>query len=268
MDGATRPLACAGVYRRHVKASLARIWENVFDWEHLPSLHSRDFAACALLARGPWGWRVRLVNQPGDETKAQILELQVDRSARTYRVTTVDGPGAGSEIRVQLTPTGAHETDVCVEFLVAETAPERLEAIGRRYVAVYERLWDEDEAMMIARERALARSRRARGAVARSLRLGPEADVRRRLPMTVTHGGARYRIVEVDGELLVHAATCPHWLAPLDEAPVVDGVVRCPWHGYAFDVRSGACVSGQAVALGRAPLLSTIDGELFLVAAT
>lgn len=48
----------------------------------------------------------------------------------------------------------------------------------------------------------------------------------------VTFAGARFRIVELDGALVANAATCPHWSGPLDEAPVLDGCVRCPWHGY------------------------------------
>ena len=34
--------------------------------------------------------------------------------------------------------------------------PERLVALGQAYAAVYDRLWDEDEAMMRERERARA----------------------------------------------------------------------------------------------------------------
>lgn len=257
-------LARAGVYRRHVNASLARIWENVFDWEHLPSLHARDFAACTLIDGGDWGWRVRLVNQPGDETKAQILELQADRAGDRYCVTTLEGPGGGSEIRVQLSPTAPHETDVTVEFHVAEASPARLDLIGQRYVEVYTRLWDEDEAMMIARERALAQRRDAKRALATPLVLGPETEVRVRLPLLIEFGGAPFRIVDLDGALVAHATTCPHWLGPLDEAAVVDGVVRCPWHGYDFDVRSGACVSGQALRLAAAPKVVIADGIVSL----
>ncbi len=266
MDVRSPPLARAGVYRRHVKASLARIWENVFDWEHLPSLHARDFAACTLIESGAWGWRVRLVNQPGDETKAQILELHADRRAHRYCVTTLEGPGAGSEIRVQLAPTAPRETDVTVEFHVHEAAPARLDAIGRRYVEVYERLWDEDEAMMIARERALARRRKARGATATPVRLGGVDDVRARLPVMAVFGGQRFRIVEIDGDMVAHAVTCPHWLGPLEDAPVVAGAVTCPWHGYAFDVRTGACVSGQALRLAPAPQVVVEDGVVVLAA--
>ena len=36
--------------------------------------------------------------------------------------------------------------------------------------------------------------------------------------------------------------------APLDEMSMDRGTVRCPWHGYVFDVRTGECVSGEVTA--------------------
>ena len=269
MDGEVSVLSQAGVYRRQVKASLARIWENVFDWEHLPSLHARDFAACALIDRGSWGWRIRLVNQPGDAS-AQVLEMRADRAAHRYVVTTLEGPGASSEIRVQLTARAPRDTGVEVTFHVPEHRPERLARIGARYVEAYERLWDEDEVMMRERERALARLRRARSATvtasATPQRLGPIGEVRARLPLMTHFAGRRFRIVDVDGDLVVHAATCPHWLGPLDKAPVIAGCVTCPWHGYGFNVRTGESADGRGYHLATPPRLVIEAGVVTLLA--
>ena len=55
----------------------------------------------------------------------------------------------------------------------------------------------------------------------------------------------RFRIIELDGNLVAHATVCPHTLGPLGTATVTDGVIECPWHGYRFDVVTGKCVSGQ-----------------------
>ena len=264
----TPPLTRAGVYRREVKASLARIWENVFDWEHLPSLHANDFAACTLIDRGRWGWRIRLVNQPGDEAKAQILGLHVDRPRNSYCVTTLEGPGAGSEIRVQLTPRALRETGVEVEFHVHETRPNRLALIGDRYVEVYRRLWDEDEAMMIERERAHGRLKRRSMSSNAPRKLGAVASVRAKLPLVVSFGGERFRLVDLDGAIIAHAATCPHWLGPLDESPLTGNcIVRCPWHGYAFDVRTGESADGRGLKLATPPRVVIADGVVSLEAA-
>lgn len=251
-------LHLAATYRREVAASLARIWENVFDWEHLAHLHDGSFAACDLLARGARGWRVRLTSVGG---RPQVIELSADQRAGRYVSTTIEGTGAGTEIRVALFPRGEHRTDVVVEFHLPEADPARLFAFGAAYQAAYARLWDEDEAMMQARERMLAR-RDAPALDAGAVELGSVAEVFACAPFVFAWGGVSFRLVELDGALMAHAAVCPHWLGPLDDAPVVDGAVRCPWHGYRFDVATGACLSHRSAPLARAPVVRVEDGRV------
>lgn len=254
----------AGTYRREVAASLTRVWENVFDWEHLPDLHSDSFAAIELLEERPDGWRVRLTNQPVGKVVPQVLELVADREAGCYVIATIEGPGAGSQVSTHLAALAPHRTSVEVEFRVLEQRPERLAAIGDRYAQIYARLWDEDEAMMTAREAALVR--RVRPEVAQApLDLGAVETLRARLPLTVDFGARRFRLIELEGAIVIHGAVCPHWLAPLDDAPVVDGVVRCPWHGYRFDARTGCSVDGRDLSLGESPRLEVRDGRASLV---
>lgn len=260
---ATPRLRLAGAYHRVVAGALGRVWENVFDWEHLPALHAADFRAVELLDRGRWGWRVRLVNQPGGEARTQILELRADRAAGAYCATTLSGPGAGTEIRTRLKPLARSRTAVTVEFHVPEHRPERLARIGERYVEIYQRLWAQDEAMIVERERA-TRARPRRRAFALPKSLGPVAAVRARLPLVVSFGGERFRIVDLDGDLVAHAAVCPHWLGPLDATPVVEGCIRCPWHGYAFEVRTGRSADGRGLALAPAPKVVVRDGKVLL----
>lgn len=266
-------LALAATYRRDVAASLRRVWENVHDWEHLPWLHASTFASVEPLAPGPRGWRVKLVAQPGDPARAQVIELDADHERHRYRVVTREGPGRGSEIRVRLVPRSTNETGVVVEFHVPPAPPAKLARIGARYVELYRRLWDEDEAMMRARETACARVAARTtaagdgGHAAPTLDLGTVAEVRARLPLLVEVAATRFRVLDVDGEILAHATTCPHWLGPLDAAPVRDGCVTCPWHGYRFDVRSGASADGRALALAPAPRVTIADGRVLVTAA-
>jgi nitrite reductase/ring-hydroxylating ferredoxin subunit len=255
---AAHPVQLAGAYHRRVHASLRRIWENVHDWEHLAHLHDGSFAACDLIERGPWGWRARLKPARGGE---QVIELRAEPERNRYTSTTLEGPGTGTEIRVALRPVAEHLTDVEVEFHLPEPDSTRLRALGDAYAAVYATLWDEDEAMMRERERALALPRPSRGPH-ESLDLGPEADVRAVLPLTFDYAGRPFRLVELDGALVAHATLCPHWLGPLGDAPVEDGQVRCPWHGYRFDVRSGACTHGGAYRLQPPPAIAVIDGRV------
>ncbi|MBM4244285.1 MAG: Rieske 2Fe-2S domain-containing protein [Deltaproteobacteria bacterium] len=264
-ESVAAPLALAATYRREVAASLARVWENVHDWEHLPWLHATSFAAAEPLARGPRGWRVRLIAQPGDPASAQVIELDADEPGHRYRVVTREGPGRGSEIRVQLEPRAAHVTGVEVEFHVPAVPPAKLARLGASYVELYRRLWDEDEEMMIARERACALvSTEAVPHEDRRLDLGPVAAVRARVPFLVELGGRPFRVLELDGDLVAHAATCPHRLGPLGQAPVRDGCVTCPWHGYRFDVRTGASADGRRLRLATAPQVSLEGGRVVL----
>ena len=256
---ASPELHFAGVYRRRVHASLARIWENVFDWEHLPALHAHSFD------------QVRLVSYAGDEQVVEIdnagghrtvIHTVGDRGGHRYRVHTTEGKGTGSEVRVQLTPREPHLTDIEVQYHVPEHRPERLERIGAAFVPFYARLWDEDEAMMRDRERRL-NARRGRP-VAEPVNLGPVEAVEAALPLTAEVGGEPFRVLRDGGELIAHAAVCPHWLGPLDATPVEAGVVRCPWHGWRFDVRTGAEVDGRPCRLPAPPKVSVEAGEVWL----
>jgi hypothetical protein len=201
-------LHLAGTYRRRVNASLERIWENVFDWEHLAHLHDGSFSDCVLVDSGLWGWSVDLTTLGGTP---QRIDLRADREAGRYVSTTIEGSTKGTEIRVVLEPLGTNLVDVTVEFHLPETRPDRLEALGEAYCAAYAKLWDEDEVMMQARERALAR-RTTPDRTAPALDLGAEQAVRAMLPMPFEFGGAMFRLIELEGSLVAHSAVCPHWL--------------------------------------------------------
>jgi nitrite reductase/ring-hydroxylating ferredoxin subunit len=56
-------------------------------------------------------------------------------------------------------------------------------------------------------------------------------------------------VVELDGVRVRHATVCPHLGGPLDATPVAGGCVRCPWHGYRFDLRTGRNLDGRALRL-------------------
>ena len=204
--GSPISLQLAGTYRRHVHAFLERIWENVFDWEHLAHLHNERFRACRLIERGPWGWRVELTPHGA---VSQTIELQANRANNRYVSTTVEGAGEGTEIRVSLTPVAEHLVDVLVEFLVPETRPDRLAALGAAYTAAYARLWEEDEAMMQARENALSRRNRPDRSSG-SLDLGDERAVHANLPLQFELGGMTYRLLAIEGSLVAHSGLCPH----------------------------------------------------------
>ncbi len=257
------PHAPAAVYRRRVAASEARVWENVRDWEHLPWLHRTSFRSIELLDAGDWGWRAEIGLPSQDSIR---LELCIEPDAPRYVSRTLAGPGAGTEIWTRVTPHAPDATDVEVEFHLPHLEPAAAEAVGKALVTLYTRLWDEDEAMMVHRTAALAARGTDSAEAPEAVELGSLDALRERLPLCTAWRGRRVRVLELDGELLAHDARCPHWLGPLDDAAVEDGRLVCPWHGYAFDVRTGRSADGRRLRLAPAPRVEVRDGHVRLVA--
>jgi nitrite reductase/ring-hydroxylating ferredoxin subunit len=247
-------LALAATYTREVRAGIDRIWENVLDWEHLPALHEIYFTRAALIEIGDRGWRVELTRAPGTADRRLLLELQIDREKARYCVRVLAGEGTGTEIWTLLEPLGPHRTAIEVRFFVPEHRPERLTALGEKYRASYARLWDQDEAMMMRREALSARPTARSAGSGKPMSLGPLSELRPRLPLLVEFDGEPFRILELaDGALVAHSTICPHWLGPLEEAVPENGILRCPWHGHLFDLRTGASADGCGYRLAPAP---------------
>lgn len=237
-------LTSVAVYQREVRASLDRIWENVLDWEHLPWLHRESFRSVGRVQVGPWGWRARVGLWPDGEID---LELAVEREHGRYVARTLEGPGAGTEIWTQLSSVSAASTEVEVAFHVPAVAPEQALAVGRAFVSLYTKLWDQDESM-IARRAALLAHPHPAGEHA----LGPLARLRGRLPLDLELGGRPVRVLELDGEVVAYFSTCPHRLGPL-RADGEPALLRCPWHGYAFDLRRRASCDGRSLRMKPGP---------------
>ncbi|MGD8418408.1 MAG: Rieske (2Fe-2S) protein [Pseudomonadales bacterium] len=248
-----------GTYRRVLPVSLQRMYENALDWEHLPHVHRSSFSAIECLAAGPWGWRARTLNA---RDEASVIELRLDRACRRWITRTLSGRNAGAEIWTHAFPIGDARVDIVVDFFVPGVAAEAREKVGGAFAGLYEQLYDEDVAMMVERQRRLdqrlARAHDAPSEVA----LGPRETLE--LPMDVTVGGRSFVLCEVDGSLVVFPALCPHQLGPLARAPVIDGVVTCPWHGYRFDVRTGDCLTGQTCRLADRPTVQVRDGRVVI----
>jgi hypothetical protein len=211
MSGNPMSQTPVAVYERIIQASLERIWENVLDWEHLPWLHAETFGHVRFLGNTAAGYRAETSLCGARGREAFVLDVAIDRDRRLYHSRTVEGAGAGTDVLTRLAPLAPHRTRVHVEFLVPGVEPSHAARLGPRLVAMYTRLWDQDEAMMTRRQALLD------GTLA-----------------------ASSREVEVDGARCRFSTVCAHLGGPLDEAPVgADGVVTCPWHGHRFDVRTG-----------------------------
>jgi nitrite reductase (NADH) small subunit len=54
--------------------------------------------------------------------------------------------------------------------------------------------------------------------------------------------GGRLCVARVGGEIAVLDNVCPHHEGPLGQGMVENGRVVCPYHGWAFDVKTGAAL--------------------------
>jgi nitrite reductase (NADH) small subunit len=72
----------------------------------------------------------------------------------------------------------------------------------------------------------------------------------------IKHGGRSYAVFDVDGELEVTDAACPHYGGPLARGLVRDGVVTCPWHLYSFELRTGECRTSAFYRLRKYPVVT------------
>jgi uncharacterized membrane protein len=148
----SKSLILVATYRRTVRASLERIWENVRDWEHLPWLHRSSFSSIHLLDQTPDSWRARITMPPANTPREAGIELQLDQANLRYWSRTLAGQGAGGEILTCLKPLDERTTDIVVEFRVPGVKAEQVEAVGAAYLRLYTRLWNEDERMMMRRQ--------------------------------------------------------------------------------------------------------------------
>jgi predicted Rdx family selenoprotein len=165
-------LLLIATYRRTLHASLERVWENVLDWEHLPWLHRSAFIAAELVEQTPAMWRAWVTLAPAERGKRALIEIQTDMSNLRYWSRTRDGQGAGSEVLTLLSPVDEWTTNVVVEFRTPVLPPEKVRAVGEAYLRLYQRLWDEDERMMMRKQTLIDKGwcgkRESRGTVRES----------------------------------------------------------------------------------------------------
>ena len=75
--------------------------------------------------------------------------------------------------------------------------------------------------------------------------------------------GRKVALLNDGAALHAFAGVCPHAGGPLGEGLLVDGVLRCPWHGWGFDVATGRCKNVPRAALVRHAV--KVEGDAVLV---
>ena len=81
---------------------------------------------------------------------------------------------------------------------------------------------------------------------------------------TVEVHGVWIALFNVAGSFFAVDNTCPHAGGPIGEGRLIDDVVRCPWHGWEFNVRTGERVGNPNFTVACCPV--RVEGNRVLVA--
>jgi nitrite reductase/ring-hydroxylating ferredoxin subunit len=78
-------------------------------------------------------------------------------------------------------------------------------------------------------------------------RIAEAKDLPPGVATTVDAAGRTLALFNVDGAFYALDNTCPHRGGPLGEGDLDGAVVTCPWHGWRYDVTTGARDENAAV---------------------
>ena len=78
------------------------------------------------------------------------------------------------------------------------------------------------------------------------VRVGKTEDVGAGSGIVAEVNGKSLAIFQVDGQYYAIDNTCVHRGGPLGEGDVEGEVVTCPWHGWEYNVKTGACINNPS----------------------
>jgi nitrite reductase/ring-hydroxylating ferredoxin subunit len=82
--------------------------------------------------------------------------------------------------------------------------------------------------------------------MAEFVRVVGTADVKPGQGIVAEVNGKTLAVFNVDGNFHAIDNTCIHRGGPLGEGDVDGNVVTCPWHGWQYNVATGACVNNPS----------------------
>jgi nitrite reductase/ring-hydroxylating ferredoxin subunit/uncharacterized membrane protein len=88
------------------------------------------------------------------------------------------------------------------------------------------------------------------------------ADVVEGRPVRIQVKGQEIVLVRAGEQVQAIGATCSHWGGPLEDGPLVDGCLECPWHGSRFRLADGSVARGPATSPQLAYDVRTVDDRL------
>jgi nitrite reductase (NADH) small subunit len=85
--------------------------------------------------------------------------------------------------------------------------------------------------------------------------------------LLVTVGGQDLVVFRLADGFVAIPAACPHNGGPICDGDLNGSTVTCPWHGYNFDLRTGACEDDEDLSLERIEVRIAGDDILIKVQA-
>lgn len=230
-------LLMIGCYKRHIASNHDRMFENVFDWEHLPHLHSQTFSDIKLIKKGKKTIKFLVSLWPSKLRLKQTVQLQGCKHKRIWIVRIKTGFMKGLLIRSRVSPETPEGFQVKVEFFIPWSkwyyAP-----LGPFLYLSYRRLYSEDVGMMIARQQYLDKDRTIDKTFQKEqITIGHEKGLK--TPHLFSFQGKDYLLNKYNGSWIAYAAHCPHMQRSFKDLTVKNGKIYCPWHGYEFDIETG-----------------------------
>ncbi|HXJ78103.1 MAG TPA: non-heme iron oxygenase ferredoxin subunit [Candidatus Methylomirabilis sp.] len=96
-----------------------------------------------------------------------------------------------------------------------------------------------------------------------NVRVGSASDVPAGQGRVIDAVGRTIALFNVGGTYYAIDNTCPHRGGPLGDGDLEGTVAICPWHGWRWDVRTGANANNPAIRVACFPV--TVDrGEIFI----
>ena len=82
--------------------------------------------------------------------------------------------------------------------------------------------------------------------MAEFVRVTAAADVKPGQGIVAEANGKTLAVFNVDGTIHAINNTCCHREGPLGEGELDGDIVTCPWHGWRFNVTTGACMNNPS----------------------
>lgn len=86
-----------------------------------------------------------------------------------------------------------------------------------------------------------------------------KSEIRLGEACSVVVDGVVVAVCNVDGVYYAVEGTCPHAGGPMGDGFVSGCNLVCPWHGWQFDVKSGACTFAPELTLERYTVIDRGD---------